>query len=87
MNNNTKDLKIKTLQVETNFSLNDDQKLAKLKELGDIINIDKENNDGSISEQMIAFMTGALYIIDECNESWCDHCEVRKALGCLCCEI
>lgn len=70
-----------------NTNLTDIQKLAKLKELGDIIAIDKENNDGTISEQMKSFMTGVLYVIDECNESWCDHCEVRKALGCLCCDV
>lgn len=70
-----------------NYGLTDEQKLFKLKELGDIINIDKENNNGIISEQMYSFVTGALYIIEECNESWCDHCQVRQALGCLCCDI
>lgn len=79
-------IKIDTIN-NFNCGLTDEQKLFKLKELGDIINMDKENNDGILSDQMCSFVTGALYIIDECNESWCDHCEVRKALGCLCSEM
>ena len=75
-----------TMQLNNN-GLSDSQKLAKLKELGEIIEMEKTNNDSQISDQMRCFITGALYIIEECNESWCDHCEVRKALNCLCCEI
>lgn len=69
------------------MNLTDEQKLEKLKELGNIIEIDKTNNNGELSQQVKSFTTGALYIIDECNESWCDHCEVRRALGCLCSDI
>lgn len=69
------------------INLTDEQKLAKLKELGNIIEIDKINNNGVISDSMREFTVGALYIIDECNESWCDHCEVKAALGCLCSDI
>lgn len=69
------------------MNLTDEQKLEKLKELGNIIEIDKTNNNGELSQQVKSFAIGALYIIDECNESWCDHCEVRRALGCLCSDI
>lgn len=68
-------------------ALTDAQKLSVLKDLGEAITIDKINNNGFISEQMRSFISGALYVVDECNESWCDHCEVRKALNCLCCDI
>lgn len=69
------------------MSLTDEQKLSKLNQLGEIIEMDKNNNDGSLSQQMQSFIVGALYMIEECNESWCDNCRVRSALGCLCCDI
>lgn len=74
------------INTNINSSLTDEQKLSALKDLGEIISIDKINN-GIISDEMRSFISGALFVIDECNESWCDHCEVRKALGCLCCDI
>lgn len=74
------------LNNSINSSLTDEQKLSALKDLGEIISIDKINN-GTISDEMRSFISGVLFVIDECNESWCDHCEVRKALGCLCCDI
>lgn len=58
--------------------MKDEQKLAKLQELEQIIKTSKDEDATK------AFITGALYVIEECNESWCDSCGIRKATGMLC---
>lgn len=67
--------------------MTDEQKLDGLKRLGNIIKMDKEVNNGLLTDHMKQFSVGALYVIEECNESWCESCEVKKALGGLCSEV
>lgn len=67
--------------------LTNEQKLNKLKEIGNIIEMDKINNNGFVSDKIKTFTIGALFIIDECNESWCDSCPVHHSLGHLCSEL
>ena len=43
--------------------LTDEQKLNKLKEVGNIIEIDKINNNGFVSDKIKTFTIGALFII------------------------
>ena len=58
--------------------MKNEQKLAKLQELEQIIKTSKDEDATK------AFVTGALYAIEECNESWCYSCGIRKATGMLC---
>lgn len=61
--------------------MTNEQKLKKIQELEEVINNSKD------LESTKAFITGALYVIEECNESWCDSCGIRKATGMLCSEF
>ena len=63
--------------------INDDKKLSIIKDLGEMIKEKriKEQDDTNFKE----FVSNLLsYIVEECNESWCDNCEIRRATGMLC---
>ena len=63
--------------------INDDKKLSIIKDLGEMIKEKriKEQDDTNFKE----FVSNLLsYTVEECNESWCDSCEIRRATGMLC---
>lgn len=74
------DINLNTLE------LTPQQKMAKLIDLASIIAVNKDS-EGNIPERIKHFCYGALTIIDECEESWCDSCPIRQQLnGKLCSE-
>lgn len=70
--------------------LTDTQKRDRIKELGEMIednNIANASNPDAhkMAQDIIAFILTDE--VQECNESWCDGCEIRAALGGLCSEV
>ena len=71
----------------SNLDLTAQQKMAKLIDLASIITVNKDPETGEVPETIKHFSLGALTMIDECHESWCDNCPVRQQIdGKLCSE-
>ena len=62
------------------FELTNQQKIGKLFDLAVILEAHKIDNNGEIKDSMKDFSKGYLEVINECNESWCDSCPVRRQL-------
>lgn len=61
----------------------DDRKLSIINDLGEIIREKRIKNQDDINfKEFVSEMLS--YTVEECNESWCDNCEIRKATGMLC---
>lgn len=70
----------------SSLDLTPQQKMAKLIDLASIIEINKDPKTQEIPNHVKQFSLGALMVIDECEESWCDNCPVRNQIGMLCSE-
>ena len=71
----------------SSIELTPQQKMAKLIDLASTIAINKDPETGYVPDKLKEFCLGALMVIDECEESWCDSCPVRNQLnGMLCSE-
>lgn len=68
------------------LDLTPQQKMAKLIDLASIIETNKDPKTQEIPDNVKHFSLGALMVIDECEESWCDNCPVRNQIGMLCSE-
>ena len=60
------------------------EKVNRLEELANIIAINREPETNEIPVMMKHFSLGVLLGIEECEESWCDTCPLRKEVGMLC---
>lgn len=65
------------------LSLSPTQKMDKLVKIATIIS-ENRNEEGEIPEPVKHFCHGALTIVGECHESWCDNCPVKQQVGMLC---
>lgn len=75
------------MYTTSTIELTPQQKMAKLIDLASIIAINKDPETGEIPERIKHFSLGALTMIDECEESWCENCPIRQQLnGKLCSE-
>lgn len=64
-------------------NLTDNQKRDLIKELGNIL----ETNEYDQISARVHVANELVSKVGECNESWCDNCEIRAALGGLCSEF
>lgn len=67
------------------MSISDNIKREFIRNLGTIIEHHIDEN-GNLPNSINRIVVTGLNDIEECNESWCDGCEVRNALGGLCCD-
>ena len=75
------------MYTTSTIELTPQQKMAKLIDLASIIAINKDPETGEIPERIKHLSLGALTMIDECEESWCENCPIRQQLnGKLCSE-
>lgn len=73
------------IDFNSSIELTPQQKMAKLIDLATTISVNKDPNTGEIPQHLKQFSLGALMVIDECEESWCDNCPLRNQLGGMLC--
>lgn len=61
--------------------MTDNQKLFIIKDLERVIETNKDKEPKVVKKFVLDLLEE---VVEECNESWCDSCGIKKATGMLC---